>query len=178
MDATLFARAIALGRELLYLHSYGERFAEGQHWPEPVVKCLKAVPGGELPEKFAYDEARQIVVVDGGAFGPVSKPVWDYEVSGLKVVQSWLGYRMRNRKGKKSSPLDAITPKAWGSEYTSEFLRLLNLLTRTVELQPEQSALLNDILSGPLLDATALGPVPEQWRKAPKQTTAQGGLDL
>jgi hypothetical protein len=41
-------------------------------------------------------------------------------------------------------------------------LRLLNLLTRTVELQSEQSALLDDIFAGSLRDATALGPVPEQ----------------
>jgi hypothetical protein len=79
--------------------------------------------------------------------------------------------------GKKSSPLDAITPTAWG-EYTREFLRLPNLLTRTVELQPERSSLLDDIVAGPRLDATALGPDPEQWRKVPKQSTAQGGLDL
>ena len=58
----------------------------------------------------------------------MSKKVWEYEVSGLKVLQSWLGYRMKNRKGKKSSPLDDITPKEWMSDYTSEFLRLLNLL--------------------------------------------------
>jgi predicted helicase len=177
-DTAVFARAVTLGRELLYLHSYGERFAEGQHWPEPAVKCLKTIPTGELPEKFDYNEAKQVVTVDSGEFGPVSKTVWEYEISGLKVVQSWLGYRMRNRKGKKSSPLDAITPKAWGSEHTSEFLRLLNLLTRTVALQPEQAALLDDILAGPLLDASLLGPVPEQWRHAPKHTTAQGGLDL
>lgn len=177
-DRALFERAMALGRELLFLHSYGERFALGQLWPVPVVKNQKAVPGNELPQKFAYDEARQIITVGTGEFGPVSKAVWDYEVSGLKVVQSWLGYRMRNRKGKKSSPLDAITPRAWSSEYTSEFLRLLNLLTRTVELQPEQSKLLDDILAGPLLDAALLGQVPEQWRHAPKHAAAQGGLYL
>ncbi|WP_426662331.1 type ISP restriction/modification enzyme [Rhodanobacter aciditrophus] len=176
-DATRFARAVALGRELLFLHSYGERCANGQSWPAPSAKCIKAVPAGGLPEKFAYDEARQVISVGTGEFGPVPKAVWDYEVSGLKVVQSWLGYRMRNRKGKKSSPLDEIAPKEWSGEYTSEFLRLLNLLTRTVELQPTQSTLLDAILAGPLLDASMLGPVPEQWRSAPKQS-ASHGLDL
>lgn len=176
-DATLFARAVALGRELLFLHSYGERCADGQDWPAPSVKCIKAVPASGLPEKFAYDEARQVVSVGAGEFGSVSKAVWDYEVSGLKVVQSWLGYRMKNRKGKKSSPLDEIAPKEWSGEYTSEFLRLLNLLTRTVELQPTQSTLLDTILAGPLLGASMLGPVPGQWRTAPKHS-ASHGLDL
>ena len=166
-DAALFARAVALGGELLFLHTYGERFADGQQWPAPQVKALKAVSGGALPETFRYDDARQVIVVGDGEFGPVSSAAWDYEVSGLKVVQSWLGYRMRVRKGKKSSPLDDINPKEWGSEYTSEFLRLLNLLSRTLELHPAQAALLDEIVAGPLIAADALGPVPEQCRKAP-----------
>lgn len=45
-NAGLFARAVKLGRELLFLHTYGERFAQGQAWPAPAVKCLKAVPCG------------------------------------------------------------------------------------------------------------------------------------
>ncbi|HEX5354248.1 MAG TPA: type ISP restriction/modification enzyme [Rhodanobacteraceae bacterium] len=166
-DHVLFRQAAGLGRTLLWLHSYGERFAERQPVLAPLAKCLKGVPAGALPEKFAYDAARHVIDVGGGEFGPVPPEVWNYEVSGLKVVQSWLGYRMKNRKGKKSSPLDDITPKEWSSEYTSEFLRLLNLLIHTLTLQPQQSALLDAILAGPLLPASALAPVPEQWRAAP-----------
>jgi hypothetical protein len=32
-------------------------------------------------------------------------------MSGLKVVQLWLGYRMKKRARKKSSPLDDIRPE-------------------------------------------------------------------
>lgn len=166
-DAALFERAVALGSELLFLHTYGERFSEGRQWPSPVAKALKAVSGGALPETFRYDEVRQVIMVGDGEFGPVLPAVWAYEVSGLKVVQSWLGYRMRLRKGKKSSPLDDINPKVWSSDYTTEFLRLLNLLIRTVELHPTQASLLDDIIDGPLIAADALGAVPEQCRKAP-----------
>lgn len=177
-DAALFARAVALGRELLFLHTYGERFAQGQAWPDPMVKNLKAVPGGALPEKFGYDADGGVITVGAGEFGPVPHEVWDYEVSGLKVVQSWLGYRMKNRKGRKSSPLDEITPEAWTSDYTSEFLQLLNLLTRTVELHPVQCALLEEIVDAPLLPASALKPVPDQWRSAPKADVSQSSLNL
>lgn len=177
-DPALFERAIALGRELLYLHTYGERFQDGQQWPNPAVKNLKAVPGGHLPEKFGYDAARQVITVDGGEFGPVLPQVWEYEVSGLKVVQSWLGYRMKKRKGKKSSPLDEITPREWDSHYTSELLRLLNLLTRTLDLHPRQAALLDEILAGPLLGADRLGEVPAQWRAAPKADEQQHSMSL
>ena len=175
-DPALFARAVTLGRELLFLHTYGERLEDDQQWPAALVKCIKAVPGGRLPEKFSYDAAARVIRVDTGEFGPVSSEVWNYEVSGLKVVQSWLGYRMRKRKGKKSSPLDEITPAEWGSDYTSEFLRLLNLLTRTLEIHPAQAELLDAVLAGPLLPAEALGPVPPQWRAAPKATHGQAGL--
>ncbi|TAN04432.1 MAG: hypothetical protein EPN36_08900 [Rhodanobacteraceae bacterium] len=99
-------------------------------------------------------------------------------MSGLKVVQSWLGYRMKKRKGKKSSPLDDITPRAWTGDYTTEFLHLLNLLTQTVALQPQQAAFLDAILAGDLLPAAALGPVPEQWRAAPKVHASQGTLEI
>ncbi|MDR3220445.1 MAG: DNA methyltransferase, partial [Candidatus Accumulibacter sp.] len=177
-DAALFKRAVGLGRELLFLHTYGERFKDGRKWPATTAKCLKAVPAGGLPEAFAYDETRRVVCVGGGEFGPVPLGVWDYEVSGLKVVQSWLGYRMKRRKGRKSSPLDGITPAAWTSEYTSEFLRLLNLLARTLEIQPQQAALLDDVLNGDLLEAREFGNVPPQWRKAPAGNSAQNVLNV
>ncbi|MDR1349315.1 MAG: hypothetical protein LBJ59_00785, partial [Zoogloeaceae bacterium] len=177
-DAALFQSVAVIGRELLYLHTYGERFAADQTWPPPTVKCLKAVPAGQLPENFNYDGVARVIRVDSGEFGPVDVGVWEYEVSGLKVVQSWLGYRMRNRKGKKSSPLDDITPTGWNSDYTSEFLRLLNLLTRTLALHPRQAELLDDILCGSLFDADELPPVPPQWRKAPTTHAAQGSLDV
>lgn len=177
-DPALFARALALGRELLFLHTYGERFADGQAWPSPGVKNLKAVPSGRMPDRFDYDPQRKVITVDGGEFGPVEPAVWHYEISGLKVVQSWLGYRMAKRKGRKSSPLDDITPPEWGSEMVSEFLRLLNLLTRTLELHPQQASLLDDLLQTDLLPADVLGPVPDQWRNGPKFMELQASFEL
>jgi hypothetical protein len=177
-NAALFTKAVALGRELLFLHTYGERFQEGRKWPAARAKCLKAVPADGLPEKFSYDESRQIIDVGGGEFGPVPLEVWEYEVSGLKVAQSWLGYRMKRRKGRKSSPLDDIAPAAWTSEYTGEFLRLLGLLARTLEIHSRQAALLDDALAGDWIEAREIGPVPPQWRKAPTANSAQKALNM
>lgn len=167
-DKNLFDRVGRVGRELLFLHTYGERFVEGHDWPAPSVKCLNPVKSGELPEHFSYDSSRNVLIVGDGEFGPVSPDVYEFEVSGLKVVQSWLGYRMRNRKGRQSSPLDAITPDGWTADYTSELLRLLNLLTRTLDIYPEQEALLEEVTLGPMIDAARLGPVPDAYRAAPK----------
>ena len=174
----MFAAAIAIGRRLIYLHSYGERFAQGQTWLQGRARCTKAIPTGSLPEKFSYDEATQTLHVGDGLFKPVSLAVWEFEVSGLKVVQSWLGYRMKNRKGKKSSPLDDITPDSWPPEFTSELLRLLHLLEETLEIYPQQAALLEQIIQGPLLNAAQLGAPPEDNRKPPASHGTQHQLEI
>jgi Type ISP C-terminal specificity domain len=72
--------------------------------------------------------------------------VYNFEVSGLKVVQSWLGYRMKRPKGKKSSPLDDITPDRWSGQFTTEFLELLWILEATIATYPEQAKLLNEVV--------------------------------
>jgi hypothetical protein len=165
LEKELFAAAIAIGRRLIFLHSYGERCVQGQTWPRGSARCTKAIATESLPERFSYDEAIQTLLVGDGIFKPVALAVWEFEVSGFKVVQSWLGYRMKNRKGKKSSPLDDITPSNWPPEFTSELLRLLHLLEETLEIYPKQEALLKQIIMGPLLNAGQLGAPPDEYRR-------------
>ncbi len=181
LDGALFETARALGARLLYLHTFGERFAAGQTWPVGQARCTHAVvaeDGVGLPQRFAYDAARQVLHVGSGQFAPVAPAVWAFEVSGLKVVQSWLGYRMRARKGRKSSPLDDIVPDAWPADYTTELLALLHLLEETVATQPAQARLLEQILAGPLLPAGTLGPAPDAARQAPASAGAQTAMSL
>lgn len=55
MTYALFRQAAGLGRTLLWLHSYGERFAANQPALAPVAKCLKAVPAtalGPVPDQW------------------------------------------------------------------------------------------------------------------------------
>lgn len=177
-DPGLFRSVVKIGRELIYLQTYGDRFsAHGSHLASS-VKCTKAMRTGALPESYEYDNVRRVIKIAEGEFGPVSPAVWEFEVSGLKVVQSWLGYRMKKRKGKKSSALDEIGPVEWSGEQTGEFLQLLNVLTRTVELQPEQAKLFEQVLQNPIVFATELGAVPEEWRLAPRPDVRQHGLSL
>jgi hypothetical protein len=178
LDTALFEQAVTLGRRLIYLHSYGERLQQGQTWPQGAARCTRAVAPDGLPERFDYDAASRTLKVGQGRFEPVAPAVWQFEVAGLKVVQSWLGYRLRNRKGKKSSPLDDIAPEGWSSAFTTELLRLLALLEETLRLYPRQDALLADILHGPLLEAEALGPAPEEYRQPPTVHEAQRQLEI
>jgi hypothetical protein len=109
-------------------------------------------------------------------FGPVTADVWEFEVSGLKVVQSWLGYRMKKRAGKKSSPLDEIRPGRWTPRMTDEFLELLWVVEATLAMEPELAVALDKVVSGACFTAAELPTPSAEERKAPGAAGAAGGL--
>ena len=166
ISGDLFQQAVALGRDLLWHHTWGERFAPPGQPHLPAGPAQEIAPVESMPEQFAYAIYTQHLIVGTGAFGPVSPEVWDFEVSGLRVLRSWLGYRMKKRKGRKSSPLDDIRPTTWTQ--TDELLRLLAILHHTIQVTPTAANLLDDILASPLIPATDLPtPTPAQ-RKPPR----------
>lgn len=186
-DKKLFAKVSEFGKELIWLHTYGERLHDAEHpagrIPKGTAQCTKAVSDQEskYPNEFHYDEHNKMLRVGDGVFAPVPLEVWEFEVSGLKVVQSWLGYRMRERSGEKSSPLDDIRPRVWTREFTRELLELLWVLEQTVEGYPKQKKLLGDVLDGELFKASELPEVSDEAREAPKVHKAhrdQGQLDI
>ncbi len=99
-----------------------------------------------LPSKVA--PVISTTPMGAGAFAPVAPEVYNFEVSGLKVVQHWLGYRMREPKGKKSSPLDDIHPQKWTRDFTDELLELLWILEATIAEYPRQAKLLTRVAKG------------------------------
>lgn len=203
-DGDLFRRVALHGAKLLYLHTYGRRFGDylerhlanddddgasdplgGSYRygsvPQGSARCIKSVSAVEYPKDFGYDAATEVLRVGDGEFAPVSPDVYDYSVSGLQVVKSWLGYRKLNRSGRKSSRLDDIRPDRW--EFAGELLDLLWVLERTVELEPCGVALLNEICeSSPrsLFSSVEL-PIPAADERKPPQgvgakVTRQGKL--
>ena len=180
-DADAFRAAAELGFGLLWLHTYGERFTSTARpygvLPPGTARNTVAVPGApdQYPESFRFDAQANQLIVGSGVFEPVSPAVFDFEVSGLKVVQSWLRYRMRAGKGRTSSQLDDIRPTAWTHQFTTELLELLWVLEATVSGYPRQQLLLEAILAGQLFDAASLPSVPDAARKPPS-TSIQGPL--
>ncbi len=172
-NARLFDRVRAVGARLLWLHTYGERFIpRGKrrgHIPRGSARCVKAVTGRRdaYPEDFDYNDQTRTLRVGDGEFAPVAREVFDFEVSGLKVVQSWLKYRMKRGGGKKSSPLDDIRPDHWMGQFTTELLELLWVLESTVKGYPAQARLLEEVMAGECLRADALPEVPVQMRRPP-----------
>ena len=181
-DAALFERVRAIGARLLWLHTYGERFVpEGEQLgrvPPGAARCTETVPGDAdgYPETFAYTAATCTLHVGDGAFAPVAPDVYAFEVSGLKVVQSWLKYRMKTGAGRKSSPLDDIRPTRWTSAFTTDLLELLWVLEATVAFYPEQERLLKAVVEGDCFQADDLPRVPDDTRKPPRARVVEDDL--
>ena len=182
-DAALFAQVRAVGARLLWLHTYGQRYVpKGKHAgqvPKGAARCEKPVPGDAdgYPEKCQYNDAKQTLHVGAGEFAPVAPEVYAFEVSGLKVVQSWLRYRMKKPKGKKSSPLDAIHPEKWTGDFTTELLELLWVLEATLAEYPAQAKLLSAMVKGPCFAAGELPAVPDAARKPPSHRAEKDLFD-
>jgi Type ISP C-terminal specificity domain len=174
-DASLFAKATALGREVVWLHTYGERFADPKagrpagapRQPKdkaPTIPKGGTIPGAPepLPDDMHYDAAKRRLHVGKGYIDNVPPEVPAYEVSGMNVLKQWFSYRKRDRKRpiigdrRPPSPLGDIQPEHWPHEYTSDLIDLLNVLGRLVALEPQQAKLLDEILPGPLLDNATL----------------------
>lgn len=159
----LFEEAVGFGRDLLWWHTWGERFGEPA---ELVGTAVEIKPPTGMPETFSYDEQAQEVRVGTGRLGPVPPEVWGFDVSGLKPLQSWLAYRMAHAKGKTSSPLDDIRPTRW--TFTDELLRVLAILEHTVALTPDSASLLDRVIDGPVFLASELPEPTAAERKPPK----------
>lgn len=172
-DRTLFDRAVALGRELIWLHTFGERFvppgeAAGAV-PQGRARAKDAVPQepDRYPERHWYDEESETLHVGEGTFAPVSKEVRGFSISGLDVIGSWLDYRMKEGAGRRSSELDRIRPHTWPAEFNEELLKVIWILERTVELGPELDELLEEIIASSVFLASDLPQPTEAERQAP-----------
>lgn len=174
-DAALFAEAVALGREVVWLHAYGERFADSaagrpkapprlppEHAPRiPAAGAIPMAPA-PLPEEMAYDPATRRLRIGAGFVENVMPEVFAYEVSGKAVLRQWFSYRRRDRTRpvigdrRPPSPLDAIQPESWLPEYTADLMNLLHVLGRLVLLEARQAALLQKVLDGMLIPVERL----------------------
>lgn len=182
-DPGLWEDAVQIGKEVLWLHTYGERFVDdasgrGSGSPRmtsdrPTVRM--SIPDTEegMPEQITYSSQTCTLHVGDGEVAPVSPEVWNYHVSGMQVVKHWFGYRKKKPAGNRGSPLNDLVATTWTPTMTTELLDLLNVLGRCVELEPRQEALLNRIMGSPLitvedLKAAGILPVPAAARKVPK----------
>ena len=174
-DAALFAEAVALGREVVWLHCFGERFADpdagrpkrAPRLPKgeaPHVPAEGAIPGAPepLPDTMDHDAGINRLRVGKGFVANVTAAMWAYEVSGKPILRQWFSYRRRDRSRpiigdrRPPSPLDRIQPESWPADYTADLIDLLNVLGRLIKLEPAQADLLKRICAAPLLSLAVL----------------------
>lgn len=176
-DTKLFAEAAAIGRHVIWLHTFGERFADPEADPPrpagqpalPEKRKPRLPDGGGIPTKpegfpdnMAYDAGTGRLHVGTGFIENVPPGAWQYEVSGKHVLTQWFSYRKKDRSRpiigdrRKPSPLGDIQPDHWLPEYTSELLNVINILALLVEMEPAQADLLKRIIDGPLIPASKI----------------------
>ncbi len=167
----LFTEAVELGRRVIWLHTFGERYADPKAGRPPGPPRLPkerapripkegAIPDDpdSMPDEIGYDESRGRLMVGKGFIDFVPPAVWRYEVSGKRVLTQWFSYRKKNRErpiiGDRRPPskLGDIQPDHWLAEYTTELLNVLHVLALLVELEPAQGKILERICAGPLLE--------------------------
>ena len=195
-DPALWTQAVDLGQQVIWLHTFGERCANKAAGrpagpPRPPQADLAKIPKGgsiptdpeNMPDEMKYDAGSRTLHVGKGRIENVPPAVWEYEVSGKRVLTQWFSYRKKTRTkpqmGDKRPPskLSEIQPDGWLAEYTTELLNVIHVLGLLVQLEPQQKTLLNAICDGPLIsraDLEAAGALecPPKWKKAMRAAAA------
>ncbi|MFC9029514.1 type ISP restriction/modification enzyme [Streptomyces arboris] len=159
-DPELWRRATALGTEVLWASTYGERYADASagrpfgevRFPagDPRQVRYETNIGRDVPESIRYERETRALSLGDGTFAPVSAAVWAYHVGGMRVVQKWFGYRKAKPTSKRTSPLDDLHVESWPIQWTDELIDLLSVLRRITDLAARQGDLLKEILEGPV----------------------------
>ncbi len=194
-NGVTFTTAVDLGRKVVWLHTFGERFsdprrgrpAQPPRLPQrdaPRIPTSGAIPqvSEAMPDTMDYDEAEGRLLVGQGYVERVTPEMWSYEVSGKQVLRQWFSYRKANRErpiiGDRRPPskLGEIQPDHWLAEYTTELVNLLNVIGLLIKLEPAQAELLEQVCSGGLIHADELrtAGTPAVPSVPPRRTKATG----
>ncbi|WP_318774372.1 type ISP restriction/modification enzyme [Thermus sp.] len=109
-DPELFKRGVALGSELLWLHTYGERYTHVGSWSAFRGKAFWGKAPSAYPASHRYDPGTRTLHVGDGEVKEVAPEVWDYKVSGFRPLKAWLDYRKKDRRGGKARPWTGSSP--------------------------------------------------------------------
>ncbi|WP_169951176.1 type ISP restriction/modification enzyme [Microbispora sp. H11081] len=169
-NAAHWGDAVELGSYVVWLHTYGLTFTSADR-PEGSIRYpagdprqpLSHAPITAMPQLMTYVPERQVILLGDGEFGPVRPEVWAYAVGGRNVIGSWFNYRRKEPGGRAGSPLNDIHPDTWPSEWTGEFIDLLTMLTRLVDIEQVQAELLDKILSDSQLTSAELSSDGVRW---------------
>jgi hypothetical protein len=116
-----------------------------------------------LPLTLHYDRDEETLHLDEGRISPVPPESWDFEVSGVRVLEQWF-----NSRTAEADPgtLAAVRPSTWQQTWTSELLELITVLALLAELRPQQEELeVTDQITAAELRKAGVLPVAEAARR-------------
>lgn len=163
----LWREAVEIGRQVIWLHTFGERFADERRG-RPLRRLpgrpdvQQPIPGSpeQLPGKIEYRPLDNCLVLGWdqfGRIGPVTPGAAEYEISGMRIISHWFDYRKRNPSGRRgASDLDAENLRRWTNRMTEELRDLVAVLEGCVSLEQRQADLLDRIVQGPILSTVEL----------------------
>lgn len=167
-DADLWTKGVEVGEEILWLHTFGQRYTdESKGRPEGLSalcetigpRVLAEIPdvAEGMPSEIDYDPENRQLMVGGGRIGPVSRRVYEYDVGGMRIVRHWFNYRSANpRYKRRTSPLDDENCETWTSSLTDDLLALLAVLERCTQLEDTQTKILADVCNSPIISVEEL----------------------
>lgn len=133
-DPHVWLSGVELGRRMMEIQLRGARGGERPRLPggrRPYVRV--AVPG--RPDAMVYDAEEEVLSLGDGRISPVPAAAWDFEVGGVRVLELWFEQRTAEVV---PGTLEAIRPRSWPQEWTSELLELITVLALLGELRERQ----------------------------------------
>jgi hypothetical protein len=181
-EAALWAEGVALGRRVLWLHSFGERYGaqpdgrEASYGPDGSYgrDGRPRMPGGRRPfvreriggspDTLSYEPETESVLLGGGRLAPVAAAAWEYRAGGEAVLAGWFARRTPTEA--EPGTLEALGLSGWPQQSTADLVDLATVLTLLAELGPALEA----VRRGPWVGAGELAaagvlPVPDRCRR-------------
>ena len=175
-DPVIFDELVELGRRLIAIETFGDRFGDQAGKPAVPGRARSTVPiPGTMagyPDTVAWEAASETLRVGSGAIQPVSEAVWTFEFSGLHPLRSWIGYRLRDPLGRHSSKLDDIRPDRWPTAFTDELLELIWSLEKLIDLQLTLTPVIDRLIASPAIPVDLV--VPDGLRSGPNPPPRPG----
>lgn len=91
---------------------------------------------------------------------------WEFRVSGVRILELWFERRAAAAGAQDMDGLEAVGPRAWPQEWTSELLELIAVLALLDGLRPRQEGLTDGPqITADDLRAAGVLPVPATARR-------------
>lgn len=181
----IWDRAVTIGQIIIWLYTYTERgntpgglSSVFDQVTDAVLPAYDVAVGSAMPETVSYEPLTRTISLGSGQWSNVDPRVWSYTIGGVSVIESWVGYRQKKPKGKRTSPLNDLVTTNWPGQWSREFSELLAVLTHLVHLEDQQADLLEQVLASPLLSVSELEDLGVQWPKVPKDRKPRMAGDL